>query len=208
MKHLEIKKKLLEEEQTTGRIQKYNRLKKKHSLAFNELIKTGQTDKLESVERVLSTFTEEEQKACYQLNDAKKKKYQRIYGTIQALTLLFNELYFVTLTFAPEYYESKDTTKQDHVKRCLFKHSPVYIANIDYGGLNGRLHYHAITTEPITSDMWPYGFIDCKKIGKEIRDRKKVAKYVAKFSNHALKSTNKTKKVLYSRALSKLIQVS
>lgn len=205
MKHLELKKQLLTEEEKSHKIQLFNKTHKLETIGFKELQETGQTDKLQLVDQLHSNYTPEELEACYQLNDARKKRYLRLKNYIMAMSLFFDNLYFVTLTFSPEFYDSKDETKRDHVKRCLHKNSPYYIANVDYGAQFGRLHYHCITTEFIKPDMWPYGAVYTEKIKNSSKDIAKVSKYAVKMTNHALKETNKTKKVLYSRALTSLI---
>lgn len=202
MKHLELKKQLLTND--LDKIKLFDKAHKLQYIGLKNLRETGDTYNLELSEQVLATFTEQEAEACYQLNHAKYARKVRLQDYIELLLNKFDKVYFLTLTFSDKYINSSDETKRKYVTRALKNLTPYYIANVDYGKEFGRLHYHAITTQPLTQDFWKYGFINCQEIRNTATDAEKVAKYCVKFSNHALKDTNKTKKCLYSKALKDL----
>lgn len=115
--------------------------------------------------------------------------------------------YFITLTFTDDVLaKTSDKTRRRYVSRFLKGISETYAANIDFGGANGREHYHAVAVREEFNEtmkrMWSdkYGFIYVEKIGSSESDLKSVCKYVAKLSNHALKaSTGQFKRLIYSR---------
>lgn len=202
MKHKELKINLLTYRQ--DKIKWFDRAHKLEWIGLTEMEKYGQVDRIEESELIKSSFSQDELVACYQLNHAKYNRKVRIKTYIELMLQNFNKVYFITLTFSDKYMSSNDETKRKYVTRCLKSLTPYYIANVDYGKEFGRLHYHAITTEPLTEDLWKYGFINCQKIRNSPKDAEKVAKYCVKFSNHALKDTNKTQKCLYSKSLKDL----
>lgn len=107
---------------------------------------------------------------------------------------------FLTLTFRDDVLEAtSEDTRRRYVTRALKKMSNRYVANIDYGEKNEREHYHAVVVSTkVDNELWPYGLINFKKIhgcNSEIR----LAKYITKITNHALKETAKGAKVIYSK---------
>lgn len=202
MKHLELKKHLLTND--LDKIKLYDKAHKLQYIGLKNLRETGDTTNLELAEQVLSSFTKEEAEACYQLNHAKYARKARVKNYTELMLNQFDKVYFLTITFSDKYINSSDETKRKYVTRVLKNLTDYYIANVDYGKEFGRLHYHAIATQPLTQDLWKYGFVYCQEIRKTSTDCEKVAKYCVKFTNHALKDTNKTKKCLYSKALKDL----
>ena len=204
MKHKELKIELLTN--APNKIKLFDKAHKLEFIGLSEMKKFGQIDKLDQAERIKSTsFSSDELEACYQLNHAKYNRKRRLKNYMEKMLETFPNVYFLTLTFSDKYINSNDETKRKYVMRCLKSLTNYYVANVDYGKQFGRLHYHAITTEPLTQEQWKYGFINCQKIRHNSTDIEKVAKYTTKFSNHALKDTNKTQKCLYSKALKDLI---
>lgn len=199
---MELKKQLLTND--LDKIKLFDKAHKLQYIGLKELQETGDTYNLELSEQVLATFTKQEADACYQLNNAKYKRKVRLQDYIQLMLEKFDKVYFLTLTFSDKYNNASDETKRKYVTRCLKALTPYYVANVDYGKEFGRLHYHAITTQPLTQEFWKYGFINCQEIRNTPTDTEKVAKYCVKFSNHALKETNKTQKCLYSKSLKDL----
>lgn len=199
---MELKKHLLTND--LDKIKLFNTAHKLQYIGLKNLRETGETYNLELAEQVLATFTEQEAEACYQLNHAKYARKVRVKDYTELMLNKFDKVYFLTLTFSEKYDILSDETKRKYVTRTLKSLTPYYIANVDYGKRFGRLHYHAIATEPLTQAQWKYGFINCQEIRKTSTDAEKVAKYCVKFSNHALKDTNKTQKCLYSKSLKDL----
>lgn len=107
---------------------------------------------------------------------------------------------FLTLTFTDKVLETtSNETRKKYVKRFLHTISSNYVANIDFGKENGREHYHAIVQiEKVDFTTWRYGAINGKKI-VFVENPIKLAKYIVKLANHALKLTTKGFRIIYSR---------
>lgn len=135
---------------------------------------------------------------------------------------------FLTLTFSDTILQnSTPEERRRYVVRYLKSQSAHYIANLDFGELNGREHYHAVILGNVDLEPWrQYGAINVQNVGnrKELtrktvpkrykdldeetattlmrRDtEKKLAKYVAKLTNHAIKKTTKRSAIIYSRKM-------
>ena len=133
--------------------------------------------------------------------------------------------YFITLTFRDDVLaETNPTTRRKYIQRWCNKWLNSYVANIDFGGKNGREHYHCIgdgetylddkfSFKQASNDWFSrYGAIQIKQIHpvkckvKDMseEDRYKVSitrtcKYVTKLTSHAIKeTTGKGWNLLYS----------
>lgn len=139
---------------------------------------------------------------CYRINDASWKRTQRLRKRIEDM-LLSGPCLFLTLTFNDDTLSSTtDKQRRVAVSRYLKQYQSKYVANIDFGSKNHREHYHAIVCcSRVSSDTWKYGSVNFKRIrNKNIAcDRYKLAKYICKLSNHAIKETTKRCALLYSR---------
>lgn len=145
---------------------------------------------------------EKEFKECHRINSANYKRVKRLRNRVSDM-LLSGTCIFLTLTFTDETL-AKTTEKERRiaVTRFLKLHNAKYIANIDFGALNGREHYHAlIQCECVDYSKWNYGAINGEKIrNKDISsDSTKLSKYISKLSNHAIKETTKRCSLIYSR---------
>ena len=101
--------------------------------------------------------------------------------------------FFITFTINDSNYGLDLKTYIRKLKDCL-SFADNYVANLDYGSKNGRLHFHAIVDAPISTKAifdWPYGFVDFKCCYSLMH------KYLYKICNHALKKTAST--LIYSR---------
>jgi hypothetical protein len=113
---------------------------------------------------------------------------------------------FLTLTFTNDTLSNTtEETRRSYVARYLKRQCGTYLANVDYGLLNEREHYHAVVL-PIDSkvdlSLWrKYGNINVKRIGNDKLDNLKTAKYLAKLTHHAIKNNGKLKRLIYSRNL-------
>ena len=109
--------------------------------------------------------------------------------------------WFITITFNPETLsKTNEKTRRVYVSRWLKSLTPFYVANIDYGLKNEREHYHAvITSDKRPPKSWSYGFVDILKVKTTETDTKRVSKYISKLTNHAIKNTTKSKRIIYSR---------
>lgn len=117
---------------------------------------------------------------------------------------------FGTLTFTNEVLDkTSPETRRKYVSRYLKSISSSYIANIDFGDKsknpqsNEREHYHCLIAVESVPQSWKYGFCKFDIVPKEEVDCKRVSKYIAKLSNHALKveRTGKAKRLIYSRGV-------
>lgn len=119
---------------------------------------------------------------------------------------------FLTFTFTDEILDSTTAdTRKNYVSRFLREYNTLYIANIDYGRINEREHYHAvIMAEKVDYILWhKFGAIKGEKVrnntsidefglvSKESCER--LSKYINKLTNHAIKETTKGNRIIYSR---------
>lgn len=122
-------------------------------------------------------------------------KFESRKATCKARIIKYLENYncsFITMTFDDNNLKYANDI---NIKRFLLKLNVEYIANVDYGGTNGRKHYHAIiTSQDIDLSLYKYGNLDIKKI--VVKDYDKLAYYLLKLTSHGFKETDK---VIYSR---------
>jgi hypothetical protein len=139
-------------------------------------------------------------KVATNVNHASYKRTARLKERIRE-AVESGSAWFITITFNPETLsKTNEQTRRKYVSRWLKSLTSFYVANIDYGAKNSREHYHAI----ITSDQrppktWSYGFIDILKVKTTENDTKRISKYISKLTNHAIKHTTKSKRIIYSR---------
>lgn len=119
---------------------------------------------------------------------------QRISQIIQKDSL------FLTFTFTNDVLDrTSSDTRKTYVVRFLKSFGVPYVANVDFGSKNGREHYHAILQMPrINLTEWKYGGLN-GKIVRSSSDDVKLAKYISKLTNHAIKETTKRQAIIYSR---------
>lgn len=75
------------------------------------------------------------------------------------------------------------------------------MANKDFGATNGREHYHAVVLVKgkLNYSKWRYGCLNGQKIRLNGISNEKLAKYLSKLTNHAVKETCKRSVLIYSR---------
>lgn len=150
----------------------------------------------------LNNGLEKEYFEALKINDASYKRTQRLRKRIEDM-LLSGSCIFLTLTF--DDVSLNTTTAKERrvaVSRYLKQYKCKYIANIDFGGVGNREHYHAIiNTNKVDYSLWRYGSINGERIrNRNINcDRFKLAKYICKLSNHAIKETTRRCSLIYSR---------
>ena len=129
--------------------------------------------------------------------------YQRVKRLKDRIAELLNKpCLFLTLTFTTEKLENTSAdTRRQKVRRFLSSFDCPFVANKDFGAKNGREHYHAvIQIEHIDYSLWTYGAIKGLKVRlDENSTKERLAKYVAKLTNHAIKETTKRSVLIYSR---------
>lgn len=139
-------------------------------------------------------------KVANNLNRASYYRTARLKERIRE-AVLSGSAWFITITFSPETLaKTNEKTRRVYVSRWLRSLTPFYVANIDYGLKNEREHYHAvITSDKRPPKSWSYGFVDILKVKTTETDTKRVSKYISKLTNHAIKNTTKSKRIIYSR---------
>ena len=134
------------------------------------------------------------------INHATYQRVKRLKDRISRL--LEKPCLFLTLTFKNKtLFNTKAKTRRSYVTRYLKRCKGEFVGNKDFGKKKGREHYHAvIQAERIDYSKWKYGAIKGLKVrlnGESSKER--LAKYVAKLTNHAIKETTKRSVLIYSR---------
>ncbi len=116
------------------------------------------------------------------------------------LMLNLGECIFLTFTFTDR---SLAVYSIDYlrlcVKRFLNAYSSLYIANVDYGKENGRIHFHAIAlASHIYLKSWKFGALNAERI-HTTEDSLCLARYVGKLANHSVKESTRRESIIYSR---------
>lgn len=154
-------------------------------------------------------------KACQLIWNASRMRTSRLRKRISQM-LAFPCL-FLTLTFTDKTLDntSKDTRRR-YVINYLKSFDSYYIANIDFGRKNEREHYHAIIcSDKIDYSSWhKYGAIKGEKVRNNLsiddfgvisnESNERIAKYINKLTNHAIKETTKANRIIYSRNFNSL----
>lgn len=191
-----------------------NALKFERKVSYNcYLLHNEQADKMtmspEELEAHFDAFYNDKDyqdimKVATSINHSSYKRRCRLHERIE-LMLKSSKCLFLTLTFTDKVLSStSEETRRQYVRKFLKSFNTQYVANIDYGLQNEREHYHCvIAIERINNSLWRYGNIDFERVNLSRQDietsSKKLSKYIVKLTNHALKDTNKTCYVIYSR---------
>lgn len=133
---------------------------------------------------------------------ANYEQTKRLKKTIKHMLETSENCVFLTFTFTDDVLATTSPkTRRTYVSRFLKEQSTQYVGNIDFGGKNGREHYHAVCNSLVCPKEWVYGALNVQRVryNPEKPDVTKLAKYVAKLSNHAIKETTKRCALIYSR---------
>lgn len=173
------------------------------------------------LEDFLDCYGEEAYRVAKNLCNSRYRKAKKARCKI-GHSVVKGNAYFVTLTFKDEVLDKTSRkTRRRYVSRFLKELCDKYVGNIDFGSKGEREHYHALV-EPywwmfdtykngkkLYEDMpdfrkWnKYGYFSIEKVGNTDDDLKKVSKYTAKLSAHAIKETTlkgeSVPRLLYSR---------
>lgn len=158
---------------------------------------------------------------AWRCNKNAYKRSARLWSRIYAM-LVSGPCLFLTFTFDDDTLRDSDPAlRRRWVRDFCKKHSDYYIANIDYGDKNEREHYHAvIMADHVDYELWHYredkyshskvwrGGIKGKKIHTGIKDAKRLAHYVDKLTNHAVKETVKRNHVIYGKNSIRLLTIA
>lgn len=134
------------------------------------------------------------------LLESKKRKACKVKDKIRDLVLYGNAI-FITLTFNDKTLaKTSFLTRRKYVARYLKANCNNYVANIDFGAKKGREHYHAVVNKDIDFTNWyKYGAIKVERVRTQESDLQRVARYVSKLTNHALKVGEGAPRLIYSR---------
>lgn len=134
------------------------------------------------------------------LNQSFNKRACRLKERIRSY-LEMGQCIWLTLTFSEDVLSSTSVdTRRKYVQRYLKSQSDYYLANIDFGKTTEREHYHAVVlSEHLDKSAWIYGFTWTERIKNHLTSDTKLAKYVSKLTNHAIKETTKRQCYIYSR---------
>lgn len=201
----DLKSKVLKE----GLVDHYKRISKAKyaeyvKVSWGEIIPTSYHDINEALEDEAFFISEnkEEWLEAGKVAHADYKRTKLLRHKIQKM-LDAGDCVFATLTFTDDTLNKTSVaTRRRYVTRYLKSQQGTYIANIDYGGKNGREHYHAVVLGRLDPKQWEYGALNVKKIIKASKPVK-LAKYVNKLTNHAIKETCKRNAIIYSRDFEK-----
>lgn len=136
------------------------------------------------------------------LINSERKKYKKVKHKISNIVKQGNAV-FITLTFTDDVLSKTSAlTRRKYVARYLKEQSPYYVANIDFGvdtTYTQREHYHAVVCNRCDFSKWSYGFVFAEQVRTHDNDAKRVSRYVAKLTNHALKVKTVSSRLIYSR---------
>lgn len=133
------------------------------------------------------------------INHAQYQRVCRLKKKIAEM-LTFGNCIFLTFTFTDEILNSTNAnTRRQKVRRFLSSYNCPYVANIDFGKKKGREHYHAlIQADKVDYSKFRYGALNGQKVAST-NDFVKLAKYIAKLTNHAIKDTCKGSRMIYNK---------
>lgn len=153
---------------------------------------------LELYAELLEYFGADIMNECRKINKAFCERTKRLKEKITIMQE--NDCLFLTMTFTDYVLSTtQPKTRKTYITRFLKQFGVPYIANIDFGKKKGREHYHGlIQIDYIDPHLYPYGNIDIQRYRKSTNGVK-IAKYISKLCNHAIKETTKRNAIIYSR---------
>lgn len=134
------------------------------------------------------------------LIESKYRKQKKVRDKIAHLVLCDSAI-FITLTFKDSVLSKTSAeTRRRYVARYLKQNCKEYVANIDFGALNGREHYHAVVSKDIDFNEWyKLGAINAERVRPLENSTKRISRYISKLTNHALKVGCVAPRLIYSR---------
>lgn len=140
-------------------------------------------------------------KECILMFGADKQRRKRLKKRVELI--ISKPSVFFTLTFTDYDLENLSfEQRRKSVCRFLKQFNALYVANVDFGKINEREHYHGLIQLPkIELSSWrdKFGNINVKRVVPSEESCDRLSKYINKLSNHAIKSTCCNYKVIYSR---------
>lgn len=167
-----------------------------HGLVTKPIIPFEEAMQIDSY--MIQNFLEQWREA-QRINNALYARVRRLNKKIASM-IFSGQCIFLTFTFTDEILETTTfDTRRQKVRRFLSSYNCPYVANVDYGKTNGREHYHAlIQTNKIDYKKYNYGAINGKRVSGT-NSGVKLAKYIAKLTNHAIKHTTRQNRIIYDR---------
>lgn len=137
------------------------------------------------------------------ISNADYERNKRLHRRILDILAVGEKPCFVTFTFNDQAFDRLNPdSRRQAVRRYLSDHCHLYVANVDFGEKNGREHYHAVCdcspTAAWDTDLHN-GFISVEPIRLKDATPVRLAKYVSKLTNHAIKVTTRRTAIIYSR---------
>lgn len=172
--------------------------------ATNQSFRTGERAPITALE---NDYGVELVKVGRNINKARYKRKKRLQEKVGNLieNPCVGDIFFLTLTFRDEVLANTTAkTRREYVRKFLKRYCVEYAANIDFGGQNGREHYHALAYGKVDEKVWAEkcGFIKSEKVRRNHASNERLCKYTAKLTNHALKvNGGKAPRIIYSRRL-------
>ena len=194
MVNYELKKKLLD----NGAVQAYRSMKRSEwfEMLNGEIVDISIKDKV-----LIDSLDNTELTECQRIYKAHLERVLRLKKRVKSI-LSFTHSVFITLTFTNDVLATTSApTRRRYVTRYLNKFGGDYVANIDFGSQTDREHYHAVVGFDILLDtpLWNYGFKNIQHIRIQDKTDTKIAKYIAKLTNHAIKETSKGSRMIYAK---------
>lgn len=144
-------------------------------------------------------LTHLEQVICERTYKASSNRQNRLNKRIKSMLKLNCPVkLFITFTLNNENISKDIKLLRKHISNFFKKNNAVdYVANVDYGKKNGRLHFHAVAVFNSEIDLkaWSLGAINIEHIrikdpnNLEPADYLQLSRYINKLTNHALKKT-------------------
>lgn len=149
--------------------------------------------------KAFTCTSEEEVKECLKIRDNRRNRARRIRNRIVYWANMRKKTVkteFVTFTFTDKTLETTErSTRVQYIRRKLSELCLDYIGNVDFGGKNGREHYHFVTMTDLETDLYKelaklreLGAIYIEPFRNNGFSLKTIANYTDKLTNHALKT--------------------
>lgn len=149
-------------------------------------------------------FYPAEWEECEKICKADKARALRLKYKVRFLITHY-PAYFMRFSFTDSVFATtSEVTRRRYVSRFLNSLNCPYIANIDFGELHGREHYHAIIgcripKSKLSEWIFNYGTVHAQRVRCSAVGSIRLSKYVSKMCNHAIKETCKRGSLLFSR---------
>lgn len=177
---------------------------KKEYFSKGEYIMTEDGSIRFEVPYVLSNAVLENKGTLYRARMAEVYREYRLHKRIETMINSGNAL-FLTLTFNDIMITRKQDTLLRIAKKFLKEQCSSYVANIDFGAKNKRFHIHAVVVPKTIIDTAYYrsltrnSNISIEHCRSNVKDSKKLSKYIDKLTKHSLKDNGFYKRLIYSR---------